>query len=65
MVAVEAKTGKNFTDAWCKGLRALSQARPIKRRIVVYPAGPVLQTGDGIDVLPFERFVQALAKNTL
>jgi predicted AAA+ superfamily ATPase len=65
MVAVEAKTGRNFTDAWCKGLRALSQARPIKRRIVVYPAGPVLQTKDGIDVLPFEQFVRVLAQNTL
>jgi predicted AAA+ superfamily ATPase len=65
MVAVEAKTGRNFTDAWCKGLRALSPARSIKRRIVVYPSGPVLQTGDGIDVLSFERFVGDLAQNTL
>ena len=65
VVAVEAKTGKNFTESWCKGLRAISQAKPIKRRIVVYPAGPVLRTRDGIDVLPFDRFSQTLAQNTL
>jgi predicted AAA+ superfamily ATPase len=65
MVAVEAKSGKNFTEAWCKGLRAISQVRPLKRRIVVYPTGPVLRTQDGIDVFPFEHFARLLAQDSL
>jgi len=64
MVAVEVKSGRNFTEAWCKGLRAISQVRPMKRRIVVYPRGPVLRTKDGIDVLPFEHFARVLAQNS-
>jgi predicted AAA+ superfamily ATPase len=65
MVAVEAKSGRNFTEAWCKGLRAISQVRPVKRRIVVYPRGPVLRTQDGIDVFPFEHLAGVLAQNSL
>ncbi len=65
MVAIEAKSGRNFTESWCKGLRAISEARPVKRRIVVYPTGPVLRTQDGIDVFPFEHFAGILAKGSL
>jgi predicted AAA+ superfamily ATPase len=65
MVAVEAKSGRNFAEAWCKGLRAISLVRPVKRRIVVYPKGPVLRTQDGIDVFPFEHFARVLAQGSL
>jgi predicted AAA+ superfamily ATPase len=65
LVAVEAKTGNNFSEAWCKGLRAVTQLKGLRRRIIVYPQGPILQTKDGIDVFPFQHFAQLLADNSL
>ena len=64
-VAVEAKSGKTFTEGWCKGLRAVAQLDGLRRRIIVYPHGPVLQTKDGIEVFPFQHFAEQLAGNAL
>jgi predicted AAA+ superfamily ATPase len=65
LIAVETKSGTIFTDAWCKGLRAVIQLRGLRRRMIVYPRGPVLRTEDGIDVFPFENFAALLAGNNL
>jgi predicted AAA+ superfamily ATPase len=65
LIAVEAKSGQNFTDTWCKGLRAVAQLKGLCRRIIVYPRGPVLRTEDGIDVFPFQHFSDLLAGNNL
>ncbi|MFB3887514.1 MAG: ATP-binding protein [Thermodesulfobacteriota bacterium] len=65
LVAVEAKSGQTFTDTWCKGLRAVAQLKGLRRRIIVYPRGPVLRTEDGIDVVPFQYFSDLLAGNSL
>jgi len=64
-VAVEVKSGHTFTEAWCKGLRAVAALAGLRRRIIVYPSGPVLQTTDGIEVLPFHHFADQLAANAL
>ena len=64
-VAVEAKSGKTFTEGWCKGLRAVAQLQGLRRRIIVYPHGPVLETKDGIQVFPFQHFAEQLAGNAL
>jgi predicted AAA+ superfamily ATPase len=64
-IAIEVKTGHVFSESWCKGLRALADLKGLRRRIVVYPDGPVLQTADGIDIFPFSRFSDLLAANTL
>jgi len=64
-VAVEAKTGSTFTEAWCKGLRAVAQLKGLRRQIIVYPRGPVLRTEDGIEVVPFQHFAELLASNAL
>lgn len=61
LIAVEAKSGKAFKNAWCKGLRAIEALNGLKHRIVVYPRGPAMRTQDGIDVLPFEKFAAELA----
>jgi predicted AAA+ superfamily ATPase len=61
IIAVEVKSDRNFSEKWCKGLRAISELKGLRRRIVVYPEGPVLQTQDGIDVLPFQVFAGQLA----
>ncbi|MBN2320525.1 MAG: ATP-binding protein [Acidobacteria bacterium] len=65
IVAVEAKSGRAFSEKWCKGLRAIAGMNGLKRRIVVYPRGPVLRTEDGIDVMPFDRFASQLAADSL
>ena len=64
-VAVEAKAGSTFTEAWCRGLRAVAQLKGLRRKIIVYPRGPVLRTEDGIEVVPFQHFAELLASNGL
>jgi len=61
LVAVEAKSGNTFMEGWCKGLRAVTQLKGLRRRIIVYPRGPALQTKDGIEVLPFRQFADLMA----
>ena len=65
LIAVEAKSGNTFTDAWCKGLRAIEPLDGLRRRIVVYPRGPAMRTRDRIDVLPFKHFADELAADAL
>lgn len=65
LIGVEAKSGNTFTDVWCRGLRAVSELKGLRRRIIVYPNGPVLQTKDGIDVMPYQNFADQLADNSL
>ena len=63
IIAIEAKSGKSFSESWCKGLRAVAPLKGLQRRIVVYPAGPSLQTEDGIEILSFTRFAEQLSSN--
>ena len=65
LIAVEAKSGGKFMEGWCKGLRAVAMLKGVRRRIIVYPRGPVLQTKDGIDVMPFQYFAELLADSAL
>jgi predicted AAA+ superfamily ATPase len=65
LVAVEAKSGSTFTEGWCKGLRAIAGIKGLHRRVIVYPRGPVLQTKDGIEVVPFQQFADLLAAKSL
>ncbi|RPJ72702.1 MAG: ATP-binding protein, partial [Desulfobacteraceae bacterium] len=64
-VAIDAKSGGNFTENWCRGLRASVELKGLKRRLVVYPQGPVLRTQEGIDVLPFQEFCSLLASGEI
>lgn len=65
LIAIEAKSGNTFTDAWCKGLRAVAQLKGLQRRIVVCLRGPEMRTRDGIDVLSFQHLAEQLADNAL
>jgi predicted AAA+ superfamily ATPase len=64
-VAVEAKSGGSFVESWCKGLRAAEGLKGLRRRLIVYPRGPALRTRDGIEVVPFQDFVDLLAAGGL
>jgi len=61
LIAVEVKSGKAFTESWCKGLRAVDSLPGLIRRIIVYPKGPRLETHDGIEVFAFQDFAGGLA----
>ena len=65
LVAVEVKSGNTYTESWCKGLRVVAQLKGLRRRIIVYPRGPVLQTKDGIEVMPLHQFAGLLAADLL
>jgi predicted AAA+ superfamily ATPase len=65
LIAVEAKSGRTFKNAWCKGLRVIESLDGLRRRIVVYPRGPAMKTQDGIDVMPFRQFADEVAADAL
>lgn len=65
IIALEAKSSARLRDADLAGLRALAGFPHLKRRILVYGGTRVLRTEDGIDVLPFAAFVNALDRDTL
>jgi len=61
-VAIEAKATPKVTSDHLKGLRQLVVDHPrIKRRIVVSLERTARRTEDGIDVMPVDVFVRALA----
>ncbi|MBU1676243.1 DUF4143 domain-containing protein [bacterium] len=64
-LAIEVKSGRAFTERWCHGLRAISALPGLKRRMIVYPEGPRLETEDGIEVMPFATFAALLAAGDL
>lgn len=64
-VAIEVKSGANFTESWCRGLRAIADLGGLCRRIVVYPEGPALRTEDDIDVVPLAGLAELLASDSL
>ena len=61
LIAIEAKSGVAFSEAWCKGLRAIAKLKGLTQRLIIYPKGPVLRTKDGINILPFQKFAEKLA----
>lgn len=59
--AIAVKSGGQFTESWCRGLRAAADLKGLERRMIVYPHGPTLRTRDGIEVVPFQEFCSLLA----
>jgi predicted AAA+ superfamily ATPase len=65
-VAVEAKASARVTSDHMKGLRALAVDHPrVRRRIIVCLEPRARRTEDGIEVLPWRRFAQALWSDEL
>ena len=60
--AIEAKSGQQFTETWCRGLRAIEKLKGLKRRFIVYPKGPAFKTKDEIEVFPFKQFKDLISK---
>lgn len=64
-VAVEAKSGPRPSSSWVKGLKAIQGLPGLKRRLVVFPQGPPLALGDGIEGIPLALFSQWLSEGKL
>jgi predicted AAA+ superfamily ATPase len=64
-VAVEVKSGHRPSSSWVKGLKAIQGLPGLKRRLVVYPQGPRLSLGEGIEGIPLQLFSQWLRDGEL
>ena len=64
-VAIEAKSASRIDDAELRGLRAISNLRGLKRRILVHPGQRPRITTDGIELWPVATFLTHLEKGTL
>lgn len=64
-VAVEVKSSPRPSSSWVKGLKAISGLTGLKRRLVVYPQGPRMALGDGIEGVPLFLFSQWLREGNL
>jgi hypothetical protein len=43
----------------------VAKLKGLRRRIIVYPRGPVLRTEDGIDVFSLQHFADLLSGNEI
>ncbi len=59
-VALEFKSGSQFSSRWLKGLRALKQEYVPRRMVIVSQIQKPRWTDDGIELLPWQKFCQAL-----
>ena len=59
-VAIEAKSSEYLTKDDYKGLRAVTDLKGLKRRIIVYSGSTKRVTEDGIEVLPVNEFIARL-----
>lgn len=59
-VALEFKSGSQFSSRWLKGLRALKQEYVPRRMVIVSQIQKPRRTDDGIELLPWQKFCQAL-----
>jgi len=59
-VALEFKSGAQFSSRWLKGLRALKQEYAPRRMIVVSQIPKARRTEDGIELLPWRAFCKTL-----
>jgi predicted AAA+ superfamily ATPase len=64
-IAIEVKTSQRIHKDHLKGLRAISELKGLKRKIILYLGERKMQTEDQIEIWPFSSFIEALDKNEL
>lgn len=64
-IALEIKASNKAHKEQLKGLKAISELKGLKKRILVYSGDKKLRTEDGIDIWPFSFFNQVLIENSL
>jgi len=60
-LAIEAKSAPHIGDDSLRGLRAISDLKGLRRRILVHPGGRPRITHDGIEIWPVSALLEALA----
>ncbi len=64
-LAIEVKAQSRFSTSQLGGLRAIGELPRLRRRILVYLGDRPLETEDGIEVWPLDRFTAAVADGSL
>ena len=59
-VAIEIKSATTINNRHLKNLRTLMRNVKVKRAVLVSSDAPMQKTEDGIDIFPFDRFVDVL-----
>ncbi len=63
--AIEVKAAKTLRPDHLKGLKAISDLKGLKRKMLVYLGNQDLKLEDGIEVFTFQSFTNALSKNSI
>ncbi len=64
-VAIEVKSTLNIQPPHLKGLKAISELKGLRKRILVYPGEKKMKTAEGIDIWPLQCLLECLHGNTL
>jgi hypothetical protein len=64
-LAVEVRHQPRIDGRLLAGLRGIAELPRLARRVLVHRGRQVLRTGDGIDVWPVDRFIEAAATRAL
>jgi predicted AAA+ superfamily ATPase len=64
-LAIEVKGAEHVGAEELRGLRAIEGMRGLVRRLLVHPGGRSRMTGDGVEVWPLGRLLEALATGGL
>jgi predicted AAA+ superfamily ATPase len=64
-IAIEVKTSQRIHNDHLKGLRAISELKGLKRKIIIYPGERKMQTEDQIEIWPFGFFIEVLDNRKL
>lgn len=64
-IAIEVKSGSKITNDDLNGLKAISDIKTVKRKIIVYDGNTKRTTSDGVEILPFNDFIAELKKKNI
>jgi len=64
-IAIKVKTSQRIHKDHLKGLRAISELKGLKRKIIIYLGERKMQTEDQIDIWPFDFFIKVLDNREL
>jgi predicted AAA+ superfamily ATPase len=64
-IAIEAKTTKRINRGHLKGLKAITDLKGLKKKILIYPGDRIMQTDEQINIWPLSYFLKKLKSGHL
>jgi predicted AAA+ superfamily ATPase len=64
-IAIEAKTTKRINREHLKGLKAITDLKGLKKKILIYPGDKIMRTGEQINIWPPAYFLKELKSGHL